>query len=105
MAANTNKDSNKEVETAKEFENAQEVETAKDPMKEMETIYLPKVPGEDASLFVSLNGYTCLIPRGKSTEVPKPIANIIHRSEKAKEDAEAFAEAERKKADTVMGTM
>lgn len=79
--------------------------TNKDPMKEMETVYVPKVPGEDASLFASLNGYTCLIPRGKSVEVPKPIAEIIHRSEKAREEAEAFAEAERKKADTVMGTM
>ena len=72
-----------------------------DPMKEMETVYVPKIPGEDASLFVSLNGYTCLIPRGKHTEVPKPIAAIIHRSEKAREEAEAFAEAERAKAETV----
>ena len=77
----------------------------KDPMKEMETIYLPKIPGEDAGQFACLNGYTCVIPRGKSVEVPKPIAKIIKRSEKAKEDAEAFAEAERKKADTVMGAM
>ena len=77
----------------------------KDPMKEMETIYLPKIPGEDASLFVCLNGYTCLIPRGKSVEVPKPIAKIINRSNKAKEAADAFAEAEREKAKTVMGAM
>ena len=73
----------------------------KDPIKEMVDVYVPKIPGEDASLFVSLNGYTCLVPRGKNTKVPKPIADIIHRSEKAKEEADAFAEAERAKAETV----
>jgi len=77
----------------------------KDPMKEMVDVYVPKIPGEDMNLFVSLNGSTYLIPRGKTVQVPKPVADIIHRSEKALEAAEEYSEAERKKKDVVAGVM
>lgn len=76
------------------------------PMNEMEimeTVFVPKVSGDDDTLFVALNGRTFLVPCGKRVEVPKPVAAIIHASEDARTAADAFAEAEQAKMNTVMG--
>ena len=73
------------------------------PMEIMESVLVPKVSGEDDTLFVSLNGRTYLIPRGKRVEVPKPVADIIHASEDARANADEYAEAEQAKMNTVMG--
>jgi hypothetical protein len=72
-------------------------------MEIMEPVFVPKVSGEDDTLFVALNGRTYLVPRGKRVEVPKPVADIIHASEDARSAADAFAEAEQEKMKTVMG--
>lgn len=73
------------------------------PMQEMVSVYVPKASGEEPTLFVSLNGRTWLIPRGKTSEVPKPVAEIIWASEKAQEEADEFAAREKEKANIIFG--
>lgn len=54
----------------------------KDPMKEKVTVFVQMVSGEESSLFVAVNGKAWQIPRGKHVEVPKPVAEIIERSQR-----------------------
>lgn len=82
---------------------AAKTETAINPMEIMETVYIPKAAGEDANVFVGLNGKAWIIPRGKRCEVPQPVADILRMSEDAKNMADEYADAERKKKDKVYG--
>lgn len=60
------------------------------PMDEKEVVFIPKVSGEDENVWVGLNGKSWSIPRGKKTEVPKPVAEILYQSERAKEAQEKY---------------
>jgi hypothetical protein len=73
------------------------------PMEEMVTVYVPKASGEEPTLFVALNSRTWLLPRGKQSEVPKPVAEIIWQMEKAQAEAEEFAEREKEKMNIIFG--
>lgn len=70
---------------------------------EMETVFVPKQSGEDLTLLVGLNGKNYLIPRGKSIEVPKDVAAIVHQHERASEAADNYRDAEKAKMNTVFG--
>ena len=83
--------------------NKQPVEAPVNEMEIMESVYIPKAAGEDSHVFVGLNGKAWNIPRGKRWDVPKPVADILRASEEAKGKADEYAEAERKKKDTVFG--
>ena len=52
------------------------------PMKEMVEIFAPLVSGEENSIFVGINGKGWTVPRGKKVQVPKPVAELIERSQK-----------------------
>lgn len=52
------------------------------PMKEMVEIFVPLVSGEENSIFVGINGKGWTVPRGKKVQVPKPVAELIERSQK-----------------------
>ena len=82
---------------------ANTTKTPVDPMQELVTVYIPKASGDENSLFVSLNGRTWMLPCGKHSEVPKPVAEIIYQREKALAAAEEFAEQEKKKMDIMFG--
>ena len=69
---------------------------AEKQMAEMETVFVPKEGREDDTLYVSLNGRTFLIPKGKSVEVPKPVAAIIHASQEAQRKADEFIEEQQR---------
>lgn len=73
------------------------------PMQEMVTVYVPKASGDEPTLFVSLNSRTWLLPRGKQSEVPKPVAEIVWQMEKALAEAEEHAEREKAKMNTIFG--
>lgn len=73
------------------------------PMEEMVTVYVPKSSGEEPTLFVALNSRTWLLPRGKQSEVPKPVAEIIWQMEKAQAEAEEHAEREKEKMNIIFG--
>ena len=57
-------------------------------------ITLPRArAGEEASLFVSINGVNYLIPKGKAVEVPAHVAWEIERARKASDYYHDTAEA------------
>ncbi len=66
------------------------VEKTINPMDEKEVVFIPKVSGEDENVWVGLNGKSWSIPRGKKTEVPRPVAEILYQSERAKEEQEKY---------------
>lgn len=67
-------------------------ETMPDPY-ELEEIFIPRAGAkEDPNLFVSVNGKNFLIPKGKKSKVPRYIADEIRRSERARDDFEAFVD-------------
>ena len=54
--------------------------------KKNETVSLliPRVPGDDSpNFFVGINGKNYLIPKGKTVEVPKEVAEEYHRAMRA----------------------
>ena len=61
-------------------------------MEVMETVFIPEVSGEDPCIYVGLNGKGYTIPRGKKTEVPKPVADILYASEAFKKAAKKYSE-------------
>ena len=64
-----------------------------------EEIFIPRaLDGEERSLFVSVNGVNYLLPKGKTSKVPREVAEEVRRSWKAQnawdDRAEALAAAE-----------
>lgn len=75
---------------------------AKDPMQEMERIFVPRVPGEDKTVFVGLNGKAWNIPRDQYVEVPKPVADIIMASQHNARLAREYSEAQQQAGKTAV---
>lgn len=70
--------------------------TVKNAAPEMVSVYVPKIPGAQPSLWVALNGKSWNIPRGKRVEVPANIAKLIQRGEANAQIADAYADAKRR---------
>lgn len=52
--------------------------------EEREEVFIPRgIANDDPNLFVSVNGVNYLLPRGKSSMVPKFVAEEIRRSKRA----------------------
>ena len=74
------------------------------PKKEnMVSVYVPKISGEDPTLFVGLNGKSWSIPRGKRVEVPADVARIIEEAERNARIADEFSDVKRKEMDVIHG--
>lgn len=74
------------------------------PKKEnMVSVYVPKISGEDPTLFVGLNGKSWSIPRGKRVEVPADVARIIEEAERNAQIADEFSDVKRKEMDVIHG--
>lgn len=67
------------------------------PMDEKEVVFIPKVAGEEPTIWVGLNGKAWNIPRGQKVEVPKPVADILYESERAKTAADKYIADEQKR--------
>lgn len=58
-----------------------------------EDIFIPKgYANDDPNLFVSVNGKNYILPKGKTSSVPKHVAEEIKRSLKAQEIQDENAE-------------
>lgn len=77
--------------------------TVKNSNAEMVSVYVPKISGEDPTLFVGLNGKSWSIPRGKRVEVPIDVARIVEESEKNAQIADEFSDEKRKDMDVIHG--
>ena len=58
---------------------------------ETETVFLPRVSGEESTVFVALNGRAWQIPRGKKVEVPAVVARVLDEAEHNARIANEFA--------------
>lgn len=73
------------------------------PAEKMVEVFLPKVPGEAPYQYVGVNGKAWQIPRGKKTQIPEYVAEVLNRSQKAQEDADEYSDKEQKKMKVVQG--
>lgn len=48
---------------------------------------------DEPNLFVSVNGYNCLLPKGKHSLVPKSVAEEINRARRAQQRLDATIDA------------
>ena len=65
-----------------------------EPKNDRVEVFIPRAVGnEDPNLFVSVNGYNCLLPRGKTSLVPKSVAAEIHRARRAQQNLDATVDA------------
>ena len=59
--------------------------------EEMVEVRLPKAPKTEQNFqFVGVNGKTFQVPRGKTVNVPKPVAEVLANSEAARQAAEEY---------------
>lgn len=57
-------------------------------------IYIERASGNDEpNLFVSVNGYNCLLPKGQTSLVPKSVAAEINRARRAQQRLDATIDA------------
>lgn len=57
-------------------------------------IFIERASGnDDPNLFVSVNGYNCLLPKGKTSLVPKSVAEEIQRARRAQQRLDATMDA------------
>lgn len=61
-----------------------ETKKTEKPKEERVDVYIERAVGkDDPNLFVSVNGMNFLLPKGKTSSVPKFVADEIERSRKA----------------------
>ena len=60
---------------------------------EMRNVFLPRISGEEDTVFVGLNGRSWQIPRGKRVEVPAAVAAVLDEAERNARIAGAYAQA------------
>ena len=62
-------------------------------------IYIERgAANDEPNLFVSVNGYNCLLPKGKTSVVPKSVAAEIQRARRAQQKLDETMEAMREAA-------
>ena len=63
-------------------------------LEDREEIFIDRAAAnEEPNLFVSVNGYNCLLPKGKTSLVPKSVAAEIRRARKAQQKLDATVDA------------
>ena len=63
-------------------------------LEDREEIFIERAAAnEEPNLFVSVNGYNCLLPKGKTSLVPKSVAAEIHRARRAQQRLDATIDA------------
>lgn len=60
---------------------------------EMQSVFLPRISGEENTVFVGLNGRSWQIPRGKKVDVPVYVARVLEEAEHNARTASAYAQA------------
>lgn len=70
---------------------------------ETECVFLPRVSGEENTVFVGLNGRSWQIPRGKKVEVPACVARVLDEAENNARIAGAYAQARQRDMENVKG--
>jgi hypothetical protein len=74
----------------------------KDPMQEMVRIFVPRIPGENKTQYVAINGKAWNIPCDEYWEVPKPVADIVMASQHNARLAREYSEAQQQAGKTAV---
>jgi len=62
--------------------------------EEREEIFIERAgANEEPNLFVSVNGYNCLLPKGQTSLVPRSVAAEIHRARRAQQKLDETVDA------------
>lgn len=77
--------------------------TKTETKQEMVSVFIPKISGEDQMFFVGLNGRNWIIPRGKTVEVPKSVANIVNMHNRMVEHKDEYSDEHKKLMHQVQG--
>ena len=63
-------------------------------LEDREEIFIDRAAAnEEPNLFVSVNGYNCLLPKGKTSLVPKSVAAELRRARKAQQKLDETVDA------------
>ena len=63
-------------------------------LEDREEIFIERAAAnEEPNLFVSVNGYNCLLPKGRTSLVPKSVAAEIRRARKAQQKLDETVDA------------
>jgi hypothetical protein len=73
--------------------------------EERVTVFVEKESGEPPMLFVGINGKNWQIPRGKSVEVPKSVANLIEARKRMKRFRDEYSTRKQEIASKIQGAM
>lgn len=73
--------------------------------EERVTVFVEKESGEPPMLFVGINGKNWQIPRGKSVEVPKSVANIVEARKRMKRFRDEYSTRKQEIASKIQGAM
>lgn len=66
---------------------------AEEPKEEKVEIFVPKgYANDEPNLFIGVNGVNYILPKGKSSKVPKAVADEFYRSQKASEIRDSNSE-------------
>lgn len=66
---------------------------AEAPKEEKVEIFVPKgYANDEPNLFIGVNGVNYILPKGKSSKVPKAVADEFYRSQKASEIRDSNSE-------------
>lgn len=82
------------------------IEKTEKPVKagrDIVSVFLPKESANANSLFVSINGKGYNIPRGKSIRVPRSVAEVLARRERAIKIEEDYLEKQVAMSNVIQG--
>ena len=66
-------------------------------LEDREEIFIERAAAnEEPNLFVSVNGFNCLLPKGQTSLVPRSVAAEIHRARRAQQRLDATMDALKK---------
>lgn len=71
--------------------------------EQMVEVFLPKISGEAPYQYVGVNGKAWQVPRGKKTQVPEYVAQVLERSQLAQDAADEYSDEEQKKMKVIQG--
>lgn len=66
----------------------QEEQELVNPWMEKVSIQIPRGAGKDDTQFVCVNGRTFLVPKGRTVQVPLPVAEVLENADYAKRVSE-----------------
>ncbi|MBQ1271700.1 MAG: hypothetical protein IIY11_08600 [Clostridia bacterium] len=71
--------------------------------EEKVTVFVDKESGEPPMLFVGINGKNWQIPRGKSVEVPKSVADMVEARKRMKRFREEYSSRQQELSREIQG--